>query len=118
MGTTHIKKCTVIFVLVKNNSTSYLKHTHKFAIECPKTVEDALELEKQNGNSMWANAIAKQMKNIDPIEYDSSHLMGSSSLSYMIFDINMKELCWKARSVAPDVPAMATNASGLQKSSG
>ncbi len=37
---------------------------HKFGIECPKTVEDALELDKQNVNTMWANAIAKEMKNV------------------------------------------------------
>ncbi len=33
-------------------------------MECPKTVEDALELDKQNDNTLWADAIAKEMKNI------------------------------------------------------
>ncbi len=46
--------------------------SHKFGIECPKTVEDALELDKCNGNTMWANAITKAMKNVrvafDPLE--------------------------------------------------
>ncbi len=37
---------------------------HKFVIECPKTVEDVLELDKSNGNTMWADAIAKEMKNV------------------------------------------------------
>ncbi len=41
----------------------YLKCTPKF-VECPKTVEDALELDKCNSNTMWADAIAKEMKNV------------------------------------------------------
>ncbi len=30
----------------------------------PKTVEDALDLDRCNGNTMWADAIAKEMKNV------------------------------------------------------
>ncbi len=48
---------------------------HKFGIECPKTVEDALKLDKHNGNTMWADAVAKEMKNVqvafDPLENGS-----------------------------------------------
>ncbi len=35
-----------IIALVKKRSATYLKRIHKFGIECPKTVEDALELYK------------------------------------------------------------------------
>ncbi len=59
-----LRKCDAIIALVKKCSTRYLKHTHKFGIECPKTVEDALELDKHNGNTTWADAIAKEMKNV------------------------------------------------------
>ncbi len=61
-----------IIALVKIPSAKYLKHTHKFSIECLKTVEDALELDKCNNNTMWADAIAKEMKNVqvafDPLD--------------------------------------------------
>ncbi len=59
-----LKICNAIIALVKQCSAKYLKSTHKFGIECPKTVEDALELDKCNGNTMWADAIAKEMKNV------------------------------------------------------
>ncbi len=38
-----LKKRDVIITLVKKRSALYLKRTHKFGIECPETVEDALE---------------------------------------------------------------------------
>ncbi len=59
-----LRKHDSIIALIKKLSARYLKRTHKFGIECPKTVEDALELDKHNNNTMWANAIAKEMKNV------------------------------------------------------
>ncbi len=59
-----LRKCDSIIALVKKRSARYLKRMHKFGIECPKTVEDALELDKCNDNTMWADAIAKEMKNV------------------------------------------------------
>jgi hypothetical protein len=41
-----------------------VKRTHKFGIEVPKTVKEALELDKKNCNTFWAEAIAKGMKDI------------------------------------------------------
>jgi hypothetical protein len=41
-----------------------LKQTHKFGIEPPKTIREALELDKKNGNTFWADAIAKEMKDV------------------------------------------------------
>ncbi len=58
------KKRDAIIALVKKCSAKYLKSTHKFGIEYQKTVVDALELDKHNGATMWANAIAKEMKNV------------------------------------------------------
>ncbi len=37
---------------------------HKFGIECPNTIENALEFDKHNDNTMWVDAIAKEMKNV------------------------------------------------------
>ncbi len=36
----------------------------KFDIEMPKTIKNALELDKNNGNTFWADAIAKEVKDI------------------------------------------------------
>ncbi len=82
--------------LVKKRSTRYLKHTHKFGIECPKTVEDALELDKCNGNTRWADAITKEMKNVqvafDPLEDGAQPPNGYQFVRcHMIFDVKMEE---------------------------
>ncbi len=59
-----MKKRDAIIALVKKCSARYLKRMHKFGIECPKTIEDALKLDRRTGNTMWADAIAKEMKNV------------------------------------------------------
>ena len=42
----------------------FLKKTHKFGICVPRTADEALCLDKENGNIKWVNAIAKEMKDI------------------------------------------------------
>jgi hypothetical protein len=46
---------------VRKRNPRYLKRTHKFGIELPKTVKEALDLDKMNGNTFWADAIAKEI---------------------------------------------------------
>ncbi len=36
----------------------------KFGIEVPTSVDHALEIDKKNGNTFWADAIAKEMKDV------------------------------------------------------
>ncbi len=56
-----LKKLDQIISLVCKRTTRYLKRTHKFGIEVPKTVKEAFALDCKNGNTLWANAIAKEM---------------------------------------------------------
>ena len=49
---------------MKKQQTQYLKRTHKFGIEVPKSIDEALALDKKNGIILWADAIAKEMKNV------------------------------------------------------
>ncbi len=58
-----LKKLYAIIVLVKKCNARHLKLTQVWT-ECEKTVEDALELDKYNGNAMWSDAIAKKMRNV------------------------------------------------------
>jgi hypothetical protein len=37
---------------------------YKYGIEVPTTVEKAYELDKKNGNTLWHDAVAKEMKNV------------------------------------------------------
>ncbi len=47
-----LNQCDAIIALLKKHSVKYLKRMHKFGIECPKTVGDALELDKPHGNTI------------------------------------------------------------------
>ena len=42
----------------------YLKRNKKFRISLPKNIKEALQLDKENGNTMWADAIATETKNV------------------------------------------------------
>ncbi len=98
--------CDAIIALVKKHSGKYLSFLHKFGVECPKTVEDALELDKCNDNTMWVNTIAKEMKNIqvafDPLE--ASVQLPNGYLfahCHMIFNVKIRlplegtASCWR-----------------------
>ena len=60
-----IKKRDVIISLVKKRSARYLKKTHKFGVQLPKSVQEAYKLDKETNSQMWTNAIDK---------YDDSHM--------------------------------------------
>ena len=49
---------------MKKLHTRYLKKTHKFGIEIPKTVKEAAELDAKNGDTKWMDAISKEMTNV------------------------------------------------------
>ena len=100
-----LKKRDRIILLVKKRNPRFLKRTHKFGIEVPMTVKDALEIDRRNGNTFWANAIAKKMKDVR-VAFEIFLNGQSTPIGYqkipchMIFDINMEDFCHKARLVA------------------
>ncbi len=55
-----LRKC--IIFLVKKQKMSYLKKNTKFVIEVPTLVDHALKINKRNGNTLWEDTIAKEMK--------------------------------------------------------
>jgi len=60
----------VPYVLKKRNriiakvKSKYWLRTHKFGIRIPKSVEEAKRLDESNGNTLWWDAICKEMKNV------------------------------------------------------
>ena len=62
----------VLFVLNKRNrilakvKSKYWLRTHKFGIRIPKSVEEAKKIDEQNGDTLWWDAICKEMKNVRP----------------------------------------------------
>jgi len=119
-----LKKRDRIISLVKKRQTRYLKKNEKFGIELPKTVGEALALDKKNGNTLWADAIAKEMKNVkiafDILEDGVDAPRGHKQIRcHMIFDIKMEDFRRKARLVAgghlTDTPKCLTYSSVVSR---
>ncbi len=91
-----LKKRDPIISLVCKWTTCYLKRTHKFGIKVPKTVKEALALDCKNGNTLWADAIAKEMKEVR-IAFNILPDGRSAPIGYqkipchMIFDVKMED---------------------------
>ena len=82
--------------------TRYWKRTHKYGIELPKSVKDALAIDAETGTTFWRDAIAKEMKNVSPaFEFRDDDVIppGYTKIDcHMIFDIKV-DLTRKARLV-------------------
>ncbi len=101
-----------------------MKWTYKFGIALPKTVKEALELDKKNGNTFWADAIAKEMKDVCVafkilLDGQSAPIGYQKIPCHMIFDIKMEDIRCKARLVAVEhmtkAPATITYASVVSR---
>jgi hypothetical protein len=119
-----LKKRDRIISLVRKRMTRYLKRTHKFGIEVPKTVKEAYDLDRKKGNTFWADAITKEMKevciafNILPDGHVAPN--GYQKIPcHMVFDIKMEDFRRKARLVAgghmTGAPATITYASVVSR---
>ena len=91
--------------IIKAVNKRYFKTTHKFGIEVPKTVARALEIDRENGNTLWQDAIAKEMKAVSiafkVLTNGESPPPGYQFMEcHMIFDVKMENFRRKARLVA------------------
>ncbi len=91
-----LRKREHIIALVKKRSTCFLKKMHKVGIEVPQSVAEAYALDKKNGNTLWADSIAKEKKNVR-IAFQWGH---QRMRCHMIFDIKREDLRRKSRLVA------------------
>ena len=105
----------------------YWMRTHKFGVEIPKSVAEAIQIDKRNGNHLWQEAIEKEMENIIPAfllyDDDPKKLIGFQLIKcHMIFDVKLGEnFRRKARFVAgghmTSPPATLTYASVVSRES-
>ena len=83
-----------IILKVKLRQKQFVKTNKKFSVEVPCNVKRARELDKKNGNTLWVDAILKEMKNMW-VAFSILTNGGRVSNNYqcihchMIFDIKM-----------------------------
>jgi hypothetical protein len=119
-----LRKREHIIALVKKRTTRFLKKTHKFGIEVPRSIAEAYALDKKNGNTLWADSIAKEMMNVRTVfkilaNGDKVPIGFQRMRCHMIFDIKMEDLRRKSRLVAgghmTDASATTTFASVVSR---
>ncbi len=91
-----LKKCDWIISQVCKRTTRYFKRTHKFDMKVPKTVKEVLDLDRKNGNTLWADAITKEMKEVhiafNILPDGHSVPIGYQKIPcHMIFDMKMED---------------------------
>jgi hypothetical protein len=92
------KRSKIIAAVTKH----YHKSTNRFGIEVPKRWDDCVRLDKENDNTLWQDAVRKEMKNVRvafkilngeelfPPTYQEIHCN-------MIFGVKMEDFCLKSR---------------------
>ena len=89
--------------IVNKVKSRYWSTTHKFGIRLPKSVEEALEIDKITGTDFWAKAIQKErdkvkiawqaLEGVTPEEIrsgKSGKLVGYQEIDcHMVFDVKM-----------------------------
>ena len=103
--------------VIKQVRHRLVKKNYKFGIKVPNTVEEALQLDTENGNNLWKAAIEKELGNVRVafklLEEGEKLPVGSKEIPYhIIFDVKL-DLTRKARLVAgghknKDVPVFST----------
>ena len=96
-----LKKRDSTISLAKKRKTRYLKKTHKFGIEMPKTVKEVPELYAKNRDTKWMDAISKEMTNVrvsfDVLKDGDSAPIGHKQINFhLIYDVNMEDFRRKA----------------------
>ena len=92
--------------IISKVKSKYWTRTHKFGIRIPKSVEEAKRLDRENGDTLWWDAICMEMKNVriafEEYAGEISDLVGYQKVNcHMIFDIKFGEnFRRKARMVA------------------
>jgi hypothetical protein len=51
-------------VIVSVVNSRVQKCSHKYGIELPRLVRDAVDLDRRNGNTFWADALTNKMGNV------------------------------------------------------
>ena len=46
----------------QRGAKKYIKMTMEYGIQCPKTVQEVMEIDRKNGNTLWADAISKEVR--------------------------------------------------------
>ena len=82
---------------ILSKTQRYWVKTHKYGLRVPKIVREAVDIDKENDNTLWWHAIMKEMKNIRPAFEGWENRKFDPPIGYqeikchMIFDTKLSE---------------------------
>ena len=81
--------------IISKTASKYWQKTHTYGVRIPHTVKEAIDIDKENGDTLWWDAILQEMKNVRPsfeaYEVNKEDLPpGYQQIKcHMIFDIKL-----------------------------
>ena len=113
--------------ILQKVKSKYWEKTHKYGIRVPKNVREAREIDAENKNTLWQDAISLEMKNnrvaFETYEGRIEDLIGYEQITgHLIFDVKLSEnFRRKARFVADghlvETPASVTYSTVVSRDS-
>jgi hypothetical protein len=106
-------------------SAKYWNRTHKYGIEVPKNVADALRIDSETGTDFWRKAIDKEMTNnkiaFEFLDDEAPMPIGYKQMrGHMIFDIKLcltRKARWVADGSQSEMPRESTYSSVVSRDS-
>ena len=108
-------------ILKATKCNKYWMRTHKYGVELPHSIKEALAIDKRTGTTYWQQAIEKEMKNNrDAFEFNENDTVPDKAYTkittHMVFDVKLGTLTRKARICAdghkvPTLPKECTYSS-------
>ena len=82
--------------IISKIKSKYWQRTHKYGVHDPKNVEEAKQVDEENGNREWQDAISMEMKNnrvaFETYDGDPEDLIGYQEITgHLIFDVKLSE---------------------------
>ncbi len=82
--------------ILQKVKSKYWSRTHKYGVRIPKSIKEAMEIDRENGNTLWMDAVRLEMKNVRVAlqEYDGdpNSLVGYTQITgHIVFDVKLGE---------------------------
>jgi hypothetical protein len=82
--------------ILKKVKSKYWARTHKYGIRIPKSIKEAMEIDKELGNTLWMDAIRLEMRNVriafEEYDGDPNALIGYTQITgHLVFDVKLGE---------------------------
>ena len=82
--------------ILQKVKSKYWARTHKYGIRIPKNIREAMLIDRENGNTLWMDAIRLEMGNVrvafEEYDGDTRSLIGYTQITgHLVFDVKLGE---------------------------